>query len=82
MYSSQYVFFLVIFSFVAYLIVTDESVAKFVFLCTKFVQIKLERLYWMIRFHPVMMTNPIAKWYMMRKYMKQAEELQKRNSNS
>jgi hypothetical protein len=77
MYSPQYLFFLVIFSFAAYFVVTDESVARFVVLCTKYLRINIERLYWIIRFHPTITTNPIMRWYMMRKYMKQAKEMQK-----
>jgi hypothetical protein len=31
----------------------------------------------MIRFHPLVTTNPIAQWWMMRKYMKEAKKLEK-----
>jgi len=77
MYQEQYLFYLLIFSFVAYLIVTDESVARFFLLYLKIIRVNIERLFWMIRFHPLVTTNKITQWFMMRKYMKEVEKMQK-----
>jgi hypothetical protein len=30
---------------------------------------------WIIRFHPFWISNPIGKWWMMRKYMRTVEQL-------
>lgn len=77
MYSEQYIFFLVIFSFIAYLIVMDENVASFIILYTKIIKINIERIFWLIRFHPLITTNKIFQWWMMRKYIKESEKIQK-----
>lgn len=77
MYSQQYIFFLVIFSVLAYLIATDESVASFFILYTKLVKINIERFFWMIRFHPIITSSPFFRWWMMRKYMKEVEKIKK-----
>lgn len=77
MYQEQYLLYFVIFSFAAYFIVTDESIAKFVFLYSKIVKINIERFIWMVRFHPRVTTNPIFQWWMMRKYNKTIQQIQK-----
>jgi hypothetical protein len=68
---------LTIFAFVTYAMVTDPNVVRFFDLCIKLLKINTERFFWMLRFHPLVTTNPISQWFMMRKYMKQAEKLQK-----
>ncbi len=77
MYSEQYIIYLVIFSFVAYFIVTDDSIARFFLLSIKIVKQNIERFFWMVRFHPLITTNKITQWYMMRKYMKEVEKIQR-----
>jgi hypothetical protein len=69
--------FLTIFALVAYAMVTDPNVVRFFDICIKLFKINIERLIWMIRFHPLVTTNPVSQWLMMRKYMKQVEEMQK-----
>ena len=76
-YTQQYIFYLLVFSFIAYFVVTYESIAALVILSIKILRNNIERLIWMIRFHPLVTTNKIMQWYMMRKYMKEAEKLQK-----
>ncbi len=77
MYTSSYFFFFVIFVFAAYLIVVDSNVAKFFILCVEIVKVNTERFFWMIRFHPIITSSPIFQWWMMRKYIKEAEKIQK-----
>ena len=77
MYQEQYLVYLLIFSFVAYFIVTDESIAKLFLLSIKIIKQSIERFFWMIRFHPLITSNKISQWYMMRKYMKEVEKMQK-----
>jgi hypothetical protein len=77
MYQEPYLLYLLIFSFSAYLIATDDSVAKFFLLYLKVIKNNIERFFWMVRFHPLVTTNKITQWFMMRKYMKDAEKMQK-----
>lgn len=76
-YTEQYIFYLLVFSFIAYFVITDESIAAAIILGLKILRNNIERLIWMIRFHPLVTTNKIMQWYMMRKYMKEAEKMQK-----
>jgi hypothetical protein len=57
------------------MMVIDQNVSVYIILLTKNLKIKLERMIWMIRFHPVIFSSPIGKWWMMRKYMRTVEEL-------
>ena len=57
------------------MMVVDQNVADYIFILSKTVKLNIERLYWMIRFHPVLFSSPIGKWWMMRKYMRTAEKL-------
>jgi hypothetical protein len=63
-----------IFIFVAYLIVTDASVARFFDFLFKFLRIEYEKKKWWILYNP---KNPIVKYLIWRRSMKMAEELQK-----
>lgn len=73
----QSTLFLILFSFVAYLIVTEEHFLHFVILLSKRVRISIERMYWLIRLHPIVSNNFIARWMMYRKHLKIAKELEK-----
>lgn len=77
-YSNYYISLLLIFSFVAYFIATDESVAKYVVILAKIVKINIERFVWMVRFHP---RNPIGKYLIWRRSLKLAKQLQKEFEN-
>jgi hypothetical protein len=55
--------------------VVDPNVADYIVLLVKIVKTKIERIIWMIRFHPIITTSPIFRWWMMRKYMRTVEEL-------
>lgn len=68
-----YALFLV-FSILAVMIVLDENVAIYVTLIFKIIRINLERIWWMIRFHP---KNPITNLMMKWKYDRLARELER-----
>jgi hypothetical protein len=69
---SLYYSLLFIFSILGYAIVVDKNVSDAIVLLFKLFQIKLERFYWMIRFHP---RNPITNLIMKWKYEKLAQDL-------
>lgn len=64
------------FAIIATMIVIDQNVGAYIILIFKIMKVNFERVIWMIRFHPVILSSPIARWWMMRKYMKEAEKLQ------
>jgi hypothetical protein len=57
------------------MMIVDPNVTDYIYLIGKIIKVKLERFYWMIRFHPAIISSPIGKWWMMRKYMRTAEKL-------
>jgi hypothetical protein len=65
---------LAIFCILAYLIVTDQSVARFIVLIGKLIEIRWARFYWWLKHNPA---NPIVAYQMKRRSMKLAEELMK-----
>jgi hypothetical protein len=77
-YSTYYISLLLIFSFVAYFIATDDSVAKYVILLAKIFKLNIERYVWMVKNHP---RNPINKYFIWRRSLKLAEQLQKEFEN-
>jgi len=64
-----------IFAIIVTMMIIDQNVADYIFLLSKIVKSKIERLHWMIRFHPVLFSSPIGRWWMQRKYMRTAEKL-------
>jgi hypothetical protein len=72
-----YYFLFTVFALVSIAIIIDPNVGEYIVLLTKLVKSKMQRIYWMIRFHPVVFSSPIGKWWMMKKYMKIAEDLKK-----
>jgi hypothetical protein len=64
-----------IFAIIATMMIIDQNVGDYIVLLSKLIKSKIERLYWMIRFHPVLFSSPIGKWLMMRKHMRTAEKL-------
>jgi hypothetical protein len=75
--NSIYIYF-IIFACIAYLIVTDESVAAAVVLLSHLIKFQYEKTKWMILHDP---RNPIVKYLMYRKSLKIAEELMKEFEN-
>jgi len=64
-----------VFAIIITMMIVDPNVADYIYLYFKIIRVNLERFYWMIRFHPAILTSPIGKWWMMRKYMRTAEKL-------
>ena len=71
--NSYYIYF-IIFTCIAYLIVTDASIAKLFVILTALLRVKYERVKWWLIYSP---TNPIVKYMMWRRSWKIAKELQK-----
>lgn len=69
--SSTYIYF-VIFFCIGYLIVTDQSVARAVYMLTQLARVEYEKVKWRILHNPA---NPIVKYFMWRRSMKLAKEL-------
>ena len=63
------------FAVILTMMIVDPNVSDYIYLINKLVVNKFKRLYWMIRFHPFIFSNPIGQWWMMRKHMRTAEEL-------
>jgi hypothetical protein len=70
--NSIYIY-LIIFACIAYLIVTDESVAAAVVLLSRLIKFQYEKTKWMILHDP---RNPINKYLMWRRAYKLAKEIQ------
>jgi hypothetical protein len=69
----------ILFAILAYLILTDKNVADYLTLVFKMTRLNVERMFWMIRFHP---KNPITNLMMRWKYEKIARELQEEMERS
>tara|TARA_Y100000389_G_scaffold41230_1_gene35918 strand:- start:393 stop:632 length:240 start_codon:yes stop_codon:yes gene_type:complete len=66
---------LTIFAIVAYLIIIDENVVKYLSLQFQVIRVNIQRYYMMAKLHP---RNPITNWMMNRKYAKMERELRKK----
>jgi len=75
--SSTYIYF-VIFFCIAYLIVTDQSVARASYMLTQLAKVQYEKTKWWIVHNPA---NPIVKYLMWRRAYKIAKELQEEFKN-
>ncbi len=64
-----------VFAVILTTMIVDPNVSDYIYLINKLVVSKFKRLYWMMRFHPFIFSNPIGQWWMMRKHMRTAEEL-------
>jgi hypothetical protein len=69
----------IIFAIIAYLMITDRNVSDYLTLVFKMARMNIERMFWMIRFHP---KNPITNLMMRWKYDKIAKELEKEFSQA
>ena len=56
------------------MIVLDNNVGVYITLIFKIIKVNMERLFWMIKFHP---NNFITTWVRNREYDKIARELEK-----
>ena len=75
-----------IFAIIIGMVIIDPNVGAYIVLLSKSAKMNVERMFWMIRFHPVIFSSPIGRWWMMRKYMrtakKLAQELSKKDSDA
>lgn len=71
--DSYYAWF-IIFAVAAYLITTDQSIAKFVILMSKVAQLNWAKFIWWLKHDPA---NPLVKYLIWRRSMNLAKELQK-----
>jgi len=71
---TAYYFWFGIFTFIFYLVATDDSVAYAVTLVSKLIRFQYEKTKWWVLHNP---RNIIVRWMMYRKSMKMAEELMK-----
>ena len=69
--STSYIYFIIFFC-VAYLIVTDQSVAKAFYMLSQLARVEYEKIKWWILYNP---RNPIVKYLMWKRSMKLAKEL-------
>ena len=70
----SYYVWILIFACIAYLIVTDESIARAVTLVSQIIKFRFDKTKWIIMNDP---RNPIVKYFMWKRAYKLAEELQK-----
>lgn len=66
--------YLILFAFAAYLICTDQSVARAFLFVLDLIRFQYEKYRWIIIYHP---KTPWARYSMHRRSMKMAEELMK-----
>lgn len=71
---TSYYFWFGIFMFVGYLIATDNSVAYAIVLISKIMKFQYEKQKWWLFHNPA---NPVVKWFMWRRALKLAKELEK-----
>lgn len=71
--SSNYIYLLIFFC-IAYLIITDQSIARAFYLLVQLARIQYEKVKWWVLHNPA---NPIIKYLIWRRSMKLAEELQR-----
>ena len=71
---SYQVFLLFVFAVAAYFIVTDESVAAAFYYVSALAKQYTQRQWWWLTHNP---RNPVVKYFMWRRSMKLAKELQK-----
>jgi hypothetical protein len=71
--ETYYIWF-VLFVVSAYFIITDDSVAKFVYFISKLIRFQYEKTKWWLIHNP---KNPLVKYLMWRRAMKLAKELEK-----
>lgn len=69
---NPYYVYLIIFFCIAYLIVTDQSIAKAFYMLTQLARVQYEKVKWWAIHNPA---NPIIRYFMWRRSMKIAKEL-------
>ena len=69
--NANYIY-LIIFFCIAYLVVTDQSVARAFYMLTQLARVQYEKVKWWVAHNPA---NPIIKYLIWRRSMKIAKEL-------
>ena len=69
---SPYYIYLIIFFCIAYLILTDQSIAKAFYMLTQLARVQYEKVKFWTLHNPA---NPIIRYFMWRRSMKIAKEL-------
>jgi hypothetical protein len=70
--NASYIYFIIFFC-IAYLIITDQSVARAFYLLTQLARVQYEKVKWWLIYNP---SNPIVKYLIWRRSYKIAKELQ------
>lgn len=70
---TAYTVWLLIFFCVGYLVITDNSIARALYMLTQLAKVQYEKTKWWVLHNPA---NPIVKYLMWRRAMKLAKELQ------
>lgn len=73
MISPTYFTFFAVFAVIAYLIVTDNSVAQYITLLSKIAVVEYQKKKWWLLNNP---RNPIVKYLMWRRAMRTVKELE------
>lgn len=76
--NTYYYILFAIFTILAVMIVVDANVGDYIILQLKFLQVRVERLWWMFIHHP---NNFVTTWIQNRKYDKIARELEEEFRN-
>jgi len=71
--TTYYIYFFV-FGVIGYLIVTDNSVARFFFYLGQLIRLQYEKVKWWVLYSP---DNPIVRFMIKRRSMQMAKELMK-----
>ena len=71
--NTIYIYFLIFFC-IAYLIVTDQSIARAFYMLTQLARVEYEKVKWWILHNPA---NPIVKYFTWQRAMKLAKEIEK-----
>lgn len=69
---TAYTVWLLIFFCVGYLVITDNSIARALYMLTQLAKVQYEKTKWWVLHNPA---NPIVKYLMWRRAMKIAKEL-------
>lgn len=67
-----------LFAIICFLIFTDQSLEKGLYLFVQYILIKYEKIKWIILHHPA---NPLVKWLIWQRSIKQAKEIEKLINN-
>lgn len=76
---TAYTVWLLIFFCVGYLVITDNSIARALYMLTQLAKVQYEKTKWWVLHNPA---NPIVKYLMWRRAIKLAKELEEEFKNN